>query len=250
MQNKLKSILISAGSIIFWVLLWHIAAILANDKLLFPIPTPLDTIKELAVCVKLSTFWESVFTSLWHILIGFAFGVVLGLICGMLSGNSRFFKTVSSPISRLIRSVPVAALIVLAWLWVPSTAIPSVIVFLMVLPIVWLQVETALLSIDYRLIEMSKVMGMNNRGILKNIKIPAVLPAFRISCITGLSFAWKSGVAAEVICNPTGSLGALLSNAKSNIEYPRVFAIVAVIVILSVILENIIKLFWREKCYD
>ena len=97
---------------------------------------------------------------------------------------------------------------------------------------------------------MANVMGMDKKGIIMNIKLPAVLPALRNSCITGLGFAWKSGVAAEVICNPTGSIGALLSNAKSNLEYARVFAIVITIVVLSLILENIIKFFWKEKRYD
>lgn len=250
MQDKIKKISLTAGSVIFWVLLWHIAAKFVNKDLLFDIPLPIETLKEFINCIKTPQFWQAVINSLWHIVSGFIFGIILGLICGLLSGSSRFFKTLSSPISRLIRSVPVAALIILAWLWIPSNIIPSFIVFLMVLPIVWLQVETALLTIERRLIEMARVMGMNNKGILKNIKIPAVLPPFREACITGLGFAWKSGVAAEVICNPTGSLGALLSNAKSNLEYSRVFAIIVMIVILSLILENIIKFFWREHRYD
>lgn len=250
MQANIKRFFYSAGSVIFWILLWHIAAKILNKDLLFSIPLPLDTLKEFFVCIKTVSFWNSVLNSLWHIISGFVFGVLTGLVCGLLSGNSTLFKTLAGPISRLVRSVPVAALIILAWLWIPSDIIPSFIVFLMVMPIVWLQVETALLSIDNRLIEMARVMGMDNKGILKNIKIPAVLPSFREACITGLGFAWKSGVAAEVICNPTGSLGALLSNAKSNLEYSRVFAIIVMIVILSLILENVIKFFWRERRYD
>lgn len=97
---------------------------------------------------------------------------------------------------------------------------------------------------------MAKTMGMSNFDIVKNIKFPTILPAFRESAITGLGFAWKSGVAAEVLCNPTGSLGAMLSNAKANIEYARVFAIIAMIILLSVIMENIIKLLWKERRYD
>lgn len=120
----------------------------------------------------------------------------------------------------------------------------------MVFPIVWLQVENSLLGVDKKLIEMSEIMGMTKKGIIINIKLPALLPALRNSSITGLGFAWKSGVAAEVICNPTGSIGALLSNAKSNIEFSRVFAIVFTIIILSLILENIMKLLWREKRHD
>ena len=103
---------------------------------------------------------------------------------------------------------------------------------------------------DNKLIEMANVMGMSKTDIVKNIKIPTVMPFFRESVITGLGFAWKSGVAAEVICNPTGSIGALLSNAKSNLEYERVFAVVLTIIVLSLILENIIKFFWRKNCYD
>lgn len=250
MRVKIKNVLLTAGSLVLLVLLWHISAIAVNGKLLFPIPTPIETLKEFFVCVKLISFWKSVLNSIWHIVLGFVFAVVLGLLGGILSGNNKFFKTLASPISRLIRSVPVAAIIVVAWLWVPSSVMPSLIVFLMVFPICWLQVETALLSIDYKLIEMAKVFGMSKTDIQKNIKIPAVLPAFRNACISGLGFAWKSGVAAEVICNPTGSLGAMLSNAKSNLEYEKVFAIILTIVILSLLLENIIKFFWKERRYD
>lgn len=250
MRDKLKRAFFSAVSISFWILLWYIAAKLANRNLIFEIPTPLDTFKELAVCINDRLFWQAVGNSLLHITIGFILAVTFGTLCGLLSGNSNFFRSFTAPISRLIRSVPVAAFIVLAWLWIPTVAIPSFIAFLMVFPIVWLQVENSLTAVDYRLIEMANVMGMNKRDIAINIKIPALMPALRYSCITGLGFAWKSGVAAEVICNPTGSIGALLSNAKSNVEFSRVFAIVLTIVILSLVLENIIKLLWREKHND
>lgn len=233
-----------------WILLWHIFGKLANTKLLFKIPLPLDTLKEFLNCVKLPFFWEAVSSSLIHILSGFIIAVVLGLLCGLLSGNSLIFKTLTAPISRLIRSVPVAAIIILAWLWIPSALIPSFISFLMVFPIIWLQVETGLLSVDDKLIEMASVMGMSKTNTIKNIKIPTVMPFFRESVITGLGFAWKSGVAAEVICNPTGSIGALLSNAKSNLEYDRVFAVVLTIIVLSLILENVIKFFWRKNRHD
>ncbi len=250
MRDKVKKAVFSAGSVIFWILLWHIAAKIANRNLLFKIPLPLETLNEFLNGAATAAFWKAVSNSVLHIVSGFLTAVILGLICGMLSGNSAVFKALTSPVSRLIRSVPVAAFIVLAWLWIPSNTIPSFIAFLMVFPIVWLQIENSLLSIDVKLIEMAKVMGMGRKGIVKNIKIPSVLPAFRNSCITGLGFAWKSGVAAEVICNPTGSIGAMLSNAKSNLEYARVFAIVLTIVILSFILENIIKLVWRENQRD
>ena len=87
-------------------------------------------------------------------------------------------------------------------------------------------------------------------GILLNVKIPTVLPFLREAAITGLGIAWKSGIAAEVICNPLGSLGALLSGAKLTIDYEQVFAVTLTVVILSLILENILKICWKERKYD
>lgn len=247
MQDKLRKILYTAGSTFIWVLLWHIAASVANKNLLFKIPLPIETLKVFLELAKTNEFWFAVGSSLFHIITGFVLAVILGLVCGLLSGSSNAFKIFTGPISRLIRSMPVAALIILAWLWIPSTAIPSFIAFLMVFPIVWLQIETALLSIDQKLIEMAQVFGMSKIAIIKNVKAPYVLPALRNATVTGLGFAWKSGVAAEVICNPTGSIGALLSGAKNNLLYGEVFAIVLTIIILSLIMENVIKFFWREK---
>ena len=49
MKDKFKKIFVSAVSIFFWVLLWHIAATIANTRLLFKIPLPIDTVKELVI---------------------------------------------------------------------------------------------------------------------------------------------------------------------------------------------------------
>ncbi len=155
MQANFKKISFKAGSILIWILLWHILANIVNQNLLFKIPLPLETLNEFFVCLGLKSFWQAVGSSLIHILSGFIAAVVLGFICGLLSGSSEVFKTLTSPISRLIRSVPVAAFIILAWLWIPSSVIPSFISFLMVFPIVWLQIETGLLSVDKRLVEMA-----------------------------------------------------------------------------------------------
>ena len=59
--------------------------------------------------------------------------------------------------------------------------------------------------------------------------------------MTGLGFAWKSGIAAEVICRPYGSVGRMLQEAKLYLETPEVFAWTAVVVVLSLILEKLLK---------
>ena len=55
---------------------------------------------------------------------------------------------------------------------------------------------------------------------------------------SGIGFAWKSGVAAEVICRTQQSLGNLLWAGKSSIDYDEVFAVTLLIVLLSVLIQK------------
>ncbi|MBR4086996.1 MAG: ABC transporter permease subunit, partial [Clostridia bacterium] len=150
------------------------------------------------------------------------------------------------PLLHLIRSVPVASFIILALVWIHTPWLPVFISFLMVLPLFWGNIRTGMAQTDTKELEMGKVLGLSRGKIWKRIRLPALKPYFRSACITGLGFAWKSGVAAEVICRPDLSLGDLLQSAKLQLETPTVFALTIVIAILSLLLELALNALWKE----
>ena len=61
-----------------------------------------------------------------------------------------------------------------------------------------------------------------------------------------MGMAWKSGVAAEVIGQPLGSLGNSLYRAKINLGTDRVLAISAVTALLSWGLGKLVLLLFRK----
>lgn len=71
--------------------------------------------------------------------------------------------------------------------------------------------------------------------------IPSIAPVFVSGAVNALGFAWKSGVAAEVICQPVFSIGRQLQTAKLTLETAEVFAWTAVVCILSTLLEKLFK---------
>lgn len=111
----------------------------------------------------------------------------------------------------------------------------------MVVPMIWQTVHDALLSSDNKLCEMGKVFGLNNALILFKIKIPSCINEIISACVGGLGFAWKSGVAAEVLCTPAVSLGKSVYRAKANLDFAEVYALTLTVVILSLIIEFILK---------
>ena len=111
----------------------------------------------------------------------------------------------------------------------------------MVLPIIWSSTETALSGIDKKYIEMGQVFRLSKPQIFFKIQLPLLLPAFISSALTSLGFAWKSGVAAEVIAKPLNSLGSMLEQSKTHLEIAEVFALTAIVAILSLLLEVTLK---------
>lgn len=247
MKKNFFSLLRPASAILLWIAVWYIAAQAVNPHLLIRIPLPHRTLAVFLSDCGSSAFWRAVLISLLHILGGFSGGALFGSLIGVLSSRFAIFRSLAAPLLHLIRSVPVAAFIILAWLWIPNAVLPSFIAFLMVTPVLCQSVRNGYTAADENLIEMAAVMGMRRQSIFFRIRLPLLAPFLREGCITGLGFAWKSGIAAEVICNPTGSIGSLLSAAKSSIDYEQVFAVTLTIVLLSFLLENLLKFLWKEQ---
>ena len=57
-----------------------------------------------------------------------------------------------------------------------------------------------------------------------------------------MGLAWKSGVAAEVLCIPPLAIGTQIYGAKLYLEIPDLFAWTAVVVALSLALERGLRL--------
>ena len=74
---------------------------------------------------------------------------------------------------------------------------------------------------------------------VRHIYIPAVLPYLISGCRTALGMSWKSGVAAEVIGIPEGSIGEQLYYSKLYLDTAGLFAWTFVIIIVSAVFERI-----------
>ncbi|MBO4853919.1 MAG: ABC transporter permease subunit [Oscillospiraceae bacterium] len=233
----------TAAAILFWVLVWHLGAMAVNRTLLLPVPTPADTAAALIRLGSTRDFWLTVCASLLRIGTGFLLAVAAGTAGAALAVRWRLWEIAAEPLLRLIRAVPVASVTILVFLWVSREHIPTFIAFLTVLPVIWSNVESGLRQTDRSLVEMAQVFGMRRREILHKITLPSLRPYFTAAVATGLGFAWKSGVAAEIICRADSSLGNLLWGSKNAVDYDEVFALTLVIVVWSVALETLARRF-------
>ncbi len=235
----IKKTLKGTAILTLWLLIWHVTAIIINDN--FLIPTPLETLKALFALSQTWQFYLAVFKSIFRIIIGFILGVTVGFLGGIAANKFSLFNDITKPAMQVIRAVPVASFIILAFYSFESNEMPIFIAFLMVLPMIWSTTQTALSGIDDKFLELSKVYKLSFSKIFFKIKLPFIMPTLLTSCLTALGFAWKSGIAAEVICRPLIALGTLLNDNKNYYDMPAVFAITVVVALLSIILEIVLK---------
>lgn len=243
-KNLFKKIIKAICIATFWILIWEVASrvVSRNNQLLkLILPSPFTVFKKWFEIAFTKEFLKSEFLTLSRIFTGYALGVISGVLLGILTHISNIICSLVSPILKIIRAIPVVAIIILLYLFFDSSALPVIIVTLMVVPLIWQTVLDGLNNTDKSLIEMGTVFSLSKSKMLFGIKIPQITPTLITSCTNALGLAWKSGVAAEVICLPKISLGTVLWQSKGNVNYDEVYAITLTVVVLSIIIEFLLK---------
>lgn len=239
LTQTLKKITKKLIIVFVWLGIWQILSAVVGLSVL--LPSPVATAVELKNLAVTKDFWISVILSVCRISAGFAAGVVSGVIAGSFSAISKTVNEFLSPLVSIIKATPVASFIILAVIWFKTGNIPSFATALIVFPFVYSNIRTGIKETDRNLTEMASAFNVPFGRKLLRLYIPSVRPYFISASTTAIGLAWKAGIAAEVICNPTMSIGNGIYEAKVYFEPVSMFAWTTVVVILSIIIENLIK---------
>ena len=239
-MSQYKTLLRRAGAVLFWLVVWQAAAMAIGQEVF--LVSPVQALRTLLQLLPRADFWHRVGFSAGRILLGFGLGVVCSAVLAVAAEVCPAAETLLAPVLQLVKATPVASFIILALVWVRGSSLSVLISFLMVLPVLYGAVRTGIQAADPQLLEMAKVFRLPLGRRLRAVWLPAVLPAFRQGCSVALGICWKSGVAAEVIGLPNGSIGDALYRAKITLSTGELFAWTFVIIVLSAAFE---KLFLR-----
>ena len=229
---------------IFWLLVWQFATMLIRNNILFA--SPLDTVQALLELIRTEAFWISVFSSFGKIALGFFLAAVIGILLAASSACSESIRLFLSVPIQFMKTVPVVSFIILALLWIPTKYLSILISFLMVLPVMYTNIQKGIDHTDILLLEMAKTYRIGFFHTLRYIYIPAVFPFFLSACSIGLGMCFKSGIAAEVIGLPSQSIGEALYEAKLYILTKELFAWTLVIIGISIGFEKCLLFLFRK----
>lgn len=239
-----KKVRLPVWAVLFWLLIWQLAALWVAEPIL--LVSPVTALSRLLELVITRPFWQAVFFTVGRILLGFALSAVLGVALAALGYRFSWVRELLRPLVAAIKAVPVASFVILVLLWVPSRNLSVIISLLIGFPVIYLNTLEGLRSTDPKLIEMARVFCVPFSRQLRAIYLYQVLPFLRSGLTIAIGLCWKSGVAAEVIGMPSGSIGEKLYKAKVYLETPDLFCWTLVVVALSIACERLLSLALRR----
>ena len=249
MSPAARKTLRTLAVLLFWLLVWALAARAVGKELL--LPSPLRVGQTLFALARGKDFWLTILQSILRVLTGLVAASVLGVILALLTHRSPLLNALLSPVMALLKSTPVASFIILALVWLGRSVVPAVIAGLMVLPVVWANVRAGLSGVDRQLLELAAVYRLPRLRVLRRIVWPAVLPHLRAALRSALGLGWKAGIAAEVLTVPPYSIGKKIYESKIYLETSELFAWTAAVVCISFLIEGLLlRLVGPEKRED
>ena len=232
--------------LLFGLLIWHIGAVLVDND--FLLPGIGSTFNALSSLLATETFYKAVILTLLRVLTGLIFGCAVGFLLAIACVKISILKYTLGPIITIVKATPVASFIVLFWVMMSGDFLSIFIGFLMVMPIIWQSTTDAYGSIDKNLLEVAEIFEFTPAKKFRLVIFPVLKKYLVPAVITSSSLAWKAEIAAEIIAYTKRSIGQGINDAKYYMDSPTVFAWTIVIIIFSIVLENLsMKILKRLK---
>ncbi len=154
--------------------------------------------------------WQHFLASVRRLFIGIPVGVTTGLAVGFAVGRSQWVARFVEPIASLFIGISGLAWIPLAILWFGiGDAMVTFIVWNAVFFVVMLNTATGVRAVPLQQEQAIRTLGGERMTVLRQDVFPGALPHIMLGIRTGVGFAWRSLVAAELI-GATLGLGQLI----------------------------------------
>ncbi|TAK07315.1 ABC transporter permease [bacterium] len=224
----------------FVLLLWEgVARLEIIHPALFPTVTEIFT-KMWELTLE-GIFLKDVFHSLARLLSSVFFAIIVGTICGLLMGTSRWVEKILIPPLNFFLAIPGIAIfpIVILWFGLTEKAIIFTLAFEASLSIM-LNTWGGVKSVDVSLINAGRALGASGYPLFYKILLPAALPAIITGYRQGFSRAWRILVAGEMLASIGTGIGFRIFEARAFLASDVMYAGVIIIGILGFLLERVV----------
>lgn len=198
---------------------WHIAAISGtpgSSALVTPWETLIGLYHMIASPLGGETLFGHTWNSLRRVLIGFGLAVSFGVPLGLILGISTTANAILRPLVDVFRPMPPLAWISLSILWFGIGEEPKIFIIFLAsfIPSV-LNAYNGVRLIEPELYDVVRVLGGNRWDEIRQVVLPASMPAISAGLQLSITSAWMGVLAAELVSSDSG-LGYIIILGMQN----------------------------------
>ncbi|MDW8445003.1 MAG: ABC transporter permease [Acetobacteraceae bacterium] len=184
--------------------------------------------------------------TLYTTLVGFGWGVLVGVTLGVLIGSSRLAFQTAYPLLVGISSIPKVAVVPIFVLWFGAGTVPAVLtaMIICIFPIV-VNVATGIATVEPELEDVMRTLRASKLDMLWNVGLPRAMPYFFASLKVAITLAFVGSVVAETVASNRG-VGNMMMIASSSFNVPLVFAGLFLLAAMGVSLYVLFSLIERR----
>lgn len=230
------------------VVWWAGGYVVANDPDMWAFANfaPAPTFSALYGLVVSGDIWQTIASSLYRVVSGLFWGIVIGVPVGVLIGYMGTAMKIANVPFQFLRMVsplawmPIAVLAFATW--------DAAIIFLIVMATVWpIMFSTAhgVRRIDPNWFKVANNLGASGPQMLRRIILPAIMSDVMAGIRMAVGVAWVVLVPAEYL-GVTSGLGYAINDARDTLSYDTLAAIVVVIGMIGYGLDTVCGLLVRR----
>ncbi len=235
------------GSALLILVVWQVLVQGERINPLF-LPAPLTVLAEMwRMTVSGSLPW-AVLVSLFRVVQGFAYGAIVGIVLGLLTGAVPWIEDVVDPWVAAVYPIPKSALFPMFLLWFGLGDTSKVVTIAVgVLFLVLVNTVTGVKSINPLLLKAAVDLGASRRQIFTKVILPGALPNIFTGLRLGAGMALILVFVTEIEATKAG-LGFLVWDSFQLMETTRVFVGVVTFGILGVATTWLLQWLERAAC--
>jgi putative hydroxymethylpyrimidine transport system permease protein len=243
MRTKVVRPLVTLGGLLaVW---WIVARFGGIPGYLLPDPASVAR----ALWTQRGLLASSMLVTLTETVLGLLIGTVLGALCALAMVFSARIRRWLMPLLLLSQAVPVFALAPLLVLWFGFGLASKVVMAVLV---IFFPVAAAfadgLARTEPGWLELGRVMGASPARLLLHVRLPAALPAFASGLRVATAVAPIGAVIGEWVGAASG-LGYVMLNANARIQTDLMFAALAVLATMTVLLWTAVDQLLRRLLF-
>jgi NitT/TauT family transport system permease protein len=216
---------------------WLVSAVLSAPHSLLRQTAPPKAVGALVGLIERGVLVGDAGISLWRLLIGLSVAALIGIPLGLLIGTSATAERASSPVVQFLRMISPLS-------WTPiAVAVFGIgsqpVIFLIAAAAVWpiiLNTAAGVRAIDPGFLSVARSFHATRTELLTAVILPAIRGHVQTGLRVALGIGWVVLVPAEMLGVRSG-LGYQILNARDQLAYDQVVAVILVIGVLGFLLD-------------